>query len=49
MKHSKTAKAFFTGVVDNDEKLLTGVSDAGNACFADVVDTDETPKKTEYL
>jgi hypothetical protein len=44
VQYSKTAKPSLTSVIDNSEKFLTSLNNVSNACFADIVDTDETLK-----
>jgi hypothetical protein len=39
VNHAKIKKATLTSVIDTSKKFLSGVNNAGNACFADVVDT----------
>ncbi len=49
VKHSKTAKASLTGIVDTDEKVLTGANDTDNTCFDAVIDTGEAMKHQPSL
>ncbi len=44
VKHSKTTKPLLTNVIDTADKFLTGVNEAGNACFIGIVDTREVTK-----
>jgi hypothetical protein len=39
-----SSKASFIGVVDNDEKVLIGVTSIPNVCSAGVIDAGEAPK-----